>query len=39
MILKADKTLYQGANRDRLLKIFDRRGIDLNTPDRKYNRS
>jgi hypothetical protein len=38
LLLKADDALYQGKNRARLLKIFDARGIDLKTPDKKYNR-
>jgi hypothetical protein len=38
MVLKADEALFQGKNRARLLKIFDARGIDLKTPDKKFNR-
>lgn len=38
ILLKADEALYQGKNRIRLLKIFEDRGIDLKTPDKKYNR-
>jgi hypothetical protein len=37
-LLKADEALYRGRNRAQLLKIFDRRGIDLTMPDRKFNR-
>jgi hypothetical protein len=38
MLLKADGALHQGKNRVELMKVFDRRGIDLATPDRKFNR-
>jgi hypothetical protein len=38
MMLKADEALNQGKNRAQLLKIFDKRGIDLKTPDKKFNR-
>jgi hypothetical protein len=37
--LKADEALNQGKNRAQILTIFDRRGIDLTTPDRKFNRA
>jgi len=35
MLLTANEMLNQGKYRARILKIFDRRGIDLTTPDRK----
>jgi hypothetical protein len=38
ILLRADEILYQAKNRARLLKIFDNRGIDLKTPDKKFNR-
>ena len=39
MLLEADEQLNQGKNRARILKAFDKRGIDLKTPrQRKYNR-
>jgi hypothetical protein len=38
ILLQADEALYQGKHRSRLLRIFDGRGIDLKTPDRRFNR-
>jgi hypothetical protein len=38
MMLKADEGLYQGKNRSKILKTFDDRGIDLKTPDKRFNR-
>src|SRR5262249_25520623 len=39
MLIKADKALEGGQNRNRLLDIFKQRGIDLDTPDQQYGRN
>jgi hypothetical protein len=36
MLLKADEALNQAKNRAQILKILDKRGIDLTTPDKKF---